>query len=287
MRSPTEIGRERDMLATVAELTGAFEGIASMHIAQIKDQVLKSQVFFSELWGIYSQIRVGEKFHFGRGAAADTNPKELIVLVTAEGSFSGDLDRQVVNAVQEIYNSKDNDILVVGTHGAAQLEQNKIAYIRSFKLPVSDHYINVMPLVAEVQKYKSTTVYYPSYISLTNQQVKSIKMSAFVAERGKDASETQSAAKEGVISEGDYIFEPSTFAVVDHLERSMLVIMLGEIILESKLAQYASRFRAMNTAKDKANESYAAAVTDYNRTKRLIKDERAKEITNGLRKAQV
>jgi F0F1-type ATP synthase gamma subunit len=34
----------------------------------------------------------------------------------------------------------------------------------------------------------------------------------------------------------------------------MIQIMLAEVILESKLAQYASRFRAMSAAKDKSNE---------------------------------
>lgn len=282
MKSLAEIGQERDTLAAVAELTSAFEGIASMHIAQIKDQVLKSQVFFAELWGIYTQIRVDQKFHFGRSQTQVTNQKELIVLVTAEGSFSGDLDRQVVNVLKNIYNPKNNDIIVVGSHGAAQLEQSHIEYVKSFKLPVSDHYINVQPLVNEVQKYKSTIVLYPSYITLTKQEIKSIKMNVLVAERGKGVTETKD-----IISEANYIFEPSTFAVVDHLERTMLVIMLGEIILESKLAQYVSRFRAMNAAKDKANDSYDEAVTSFNHTKRLIKDERAKEIINGLRKVHV
>lgn len=281
MRSLSELSRERDTLGTVAELTSAFEGIASMHIAQIKDQVLNSQIFFSDLWSIYKQIRVSTNFHFGRGDRPSVNPKDLIVLLTAEGSFSGDLDRQVVNALRKIYDPKKHDVIVVGTHGTAYLAQNHINYIRSFKAPQSDRNINVLPLIAEIQKYKSTIVFYPAYISLTTQEVKSIQMSALVAERGKDIVEAGET-----ISEANYIFEPSTFAVVDHLERTMLVIMLGEIILEAKLAQYASRFKAMNVAKDKANQSYNDIVTTYNRTKRVIKDERAKEIINGLRKAQ-
>ena len=57
-----------------------------------------------------------------------------------------------------------------------------------------------------------------------------------------------------IISERNYIFEPSSFAVVAHLERTMLEISLSQTILESKLAQYASRFRAMSAAKDLAQK---------------------------------
>ena len=281
MKSLTEISVERDTLATVTELTTAFEGIASMHIAQIKDQVLNSQSFFGELWQVYRQIRVDEKFHFGRTQGAKQGQKELIILVTTEGSFSGDLDQRVVVAATSFYNKDKHDIIVVGSHGASQLAQSGIPYVRSFRLPVSDRYINVLPLANELQNYKNTTVFYPSYVSLSRQEVRSIQMSAWVAERGEGVAESQDA-----ISEASYIFEPSTFAVIDHLERSMIVIMLGEIIMESKLAQYASRYRAMTAAKDKANDSFNQATLGFNRTKRLIKDERAKEILNGMRKAK-
>jgi F0F1-type ATP synthase gamma subunit len=63
----------------------------------------------------------------------------------------------------------------------------------------------------------------------------------------------------------------------------MVQITLSEVILESKLAQYASRFRAMTSAETKAEESYSELNTAYNRAKRHIKDERLKEVMNGLR----
>lgn len=280
MRQLNELAQERETMSTVVELTDAFEGIASMHISQIKDQVLASQSFFGELWRLYTKIRVDQQFHYGRRGFRVAN-KELIIVVTAEGSFSGDIDHQVISNVIKIYDPAKYDVMVVGTHGAAQLLQNNIHYVRSFRLPISDRFINVAPLVAAVGQYKSTTVFHPTYVSLTNQQVKAVQMSALVAEKGQDVKPS-----DDIIAEENYIFEPSVHAVVDHLERSMLNIMLGEIILESKLAQYASRFRAMHSARDKANETLDNLTISYNRAKRLLKDERAKEITNGLRKVR-
>ena len=283
MRQLSEVGRERESLSTVVELTSAFEGIASMHITQIKDQVLTSQHFFDELWRIYSQIRVDKQFHFGRRmAGGPAINKDLIIVVTAEGSFSGDIDERVVKGALKGYDPTKHDIVVVGHHGATQLAQAGIRVVQNFKLPSTDRNINVWPLVALVQRYIQTVVFYPTYISLMNQEVKNIQMSALVAEKGEGVAEGPD-----IISETTYIFEPSTHAVVDHLERSMLVIMLSQIILESKLAQYASRFQAMHIARDKAEETHADLSTSFNRLKRLIKDERSKEIINGLRGAKL
>ena len=58
MRRPNEIEREEKAMATLTELTSVFEGIASMRIAQVKNQVLQATEFLNELWHIYSQIRV-------------------------------------------------------------------------------------------------------------------------------------------------------------------------------------------------------------------------------------
>jgi len=283
MRQLNDLGRERDTMQTVKKLSSAFEGIASMHISQIKDQVLSSQAFFGELWQIYSQIRVDQSFHFGRSQSrVKPNNKELIILVTAEGSFSGDVDQRVMAAMLNYYKPDLHDIIVIGHHGSVQLAQRNISYARDFKLPQSDRNINVMPLIQEIQKYASTTAFYPTYISLMNQDVRHIKLSTEVGEWGKNVAKSNE-----MISESNYIFEPSVRAVVDHLESSMMQIMLSQIILESKLAQYASRFQAMHIARDKANDSYSSLATLYNQAKRHYKDERLKEVLNGLRKAGV
>jgi ATP synthase F1 gamma subunit len=283
VRLLNDISQERDSMGTIVELTSAFEGIASMRIAQIKNQVKSSEQFFGELWKIYSQIRVDELFHFGRGqSVAEVIEKELMILITAQGSFSGDIDQKLINEALKVYNPARNDIIVIGHHGAVLLAQTGLKYVKSFKLPTQDRNINVMPVVAEIQKYASTQVYYQAYVSLTDQAVRHIKLSTAVSERGKSIAGSQE-----IITEQNYIFEPSTYEVVDHLERSMMQITLSEVILESKLAQYASRFRAMSVAKDKADDSFADLNLLYSRSKRLLKDERLKEVINGLRKASL
>jgi F-type H+-transporting ATPase subunit gamma len=281
MRQLNEISQERDAMGTMVELTSAFEGIASMRISQIKDQVASSEKFFGELWKIYSQIRVDELFHFGRGQSVEKLiEKELFILITSEGSFSGDIDQKLLTEALKVYDANKNDIIVVGHHGAIQLAQRGITIIKSFKLPAEDRNINVLPIVSEVQKYASTVVYYQQYESLTKQKVNKMKLSSAVAERGKRVDKA-----EELITENNYIFEPSTYEVIDHLERSMMQITLSEVILESKLAQYASRFRAMSAAHDRADESYGDLDTLFFHAKRYIKDERLKEMINSLRKA--
>ena len=280
MRRPMDIAKQERSMATIVTLTTAFESLASMRIAQIKTQVLDAQLFFAEIWHIYNQLRVDNLFRFGRQQHDDVIDKALFIAITAEGGFSGDIDQRLIRTMLQDYNPDKHDIIIIGHHGAVQLAQNGVKYKKYFKLPVKDQNTNIRPLVAEVRKYRNTYVYYQKYISLMSQEIVKIELSQSVQEQGKAVVD-----KGEFISEENYIFEPSTFAVVAHLERSMLDISLGQTILDSKLAQYASRFRAMTAAKDRSKETAHDLHTEYNRSKRMQSDERLKEIINGMKKS--
>lgn len=281
--SLNEMNQKLDAMQVIVKLSSVFESIASLHIAQIRNQVLQSQDFFSELWHIYTQIRAGDSFRFGRVSNRTEIDKELFVAITAAGGLSGDIDQKLINWMLTQYDPKKHDIIVIGHHGALQLMQQDIQFKKYFELPESDKNINVMPIVAEIQRYRSSTAYYQTYVSLMIQDVKKLELSRAVQQQGSQAEKSK---KEDVISEASYIFEPSTQAVVGHLERSMLNIMLEQIILESKLAQYASRFRAMSAAHKKADDYFSDLKGDFSHIKRTQTDERLKEVIYSIKGRQ-
>lgn len=283
MKRPIEIENNINDTKTLVNLTSVFEGIASMRISKIKNQVLQSQSYFERLWQMYTQISVDSTFILGKSKDSDDLiDKELFIVITSEGGFSGDIDQKLIGWMLKSYDSSKNDIIVIGNHGKVQLAQQGVNYIRYFKLPSRDSDINVAPIIKEVQKYRETSIFYQTYQSLSVQNVKRINLSKAVTDQAKEAEESKE-----IINEATYIFEPSMFAVIGHLERSMLQIALSQVILDSKLAQYASRFRAMTTSHQLANESLSDLNLRYNRAKRAVKDERLKEMITGLRKAQI
>ncbi|MEO6513782.1 MAG: F0F1 ATP synthase subunit gamma [Candidatus Saccharimonadales bacterium] len=282
MKRPLEIAhREMDM-ATIANLTGVFETLASMKISQVKNQVLEAQQFFAELWSMYRQIRVDSLFRFGREQDHPEVDKQLYIVITSEGGFSGDIDQKLITWMLEQYDAEKQDIVVVGHHGAIQLSQQGVKYQKYFKLPAQDQNINVLPLVKYIRKYRQSTVFYETYVSLMVQDIKKIELQKAVQDAGSKV-----VKGEEIIDESTYIFEPSNFAVVAHLESSMIEISLSQAILESKLAQYASRFRSMSSAKEKAVETRKDLHLEFNRTKRAVADERLKEMINGMKKARM
>lgn len=274
-----QIEKEATQVGTVSELTGIFESIASMRIGKIKDRVTKSQAFFAELWQIYSQLRVDPNDRLtGKNGPKRDKPNVFLAL-TSEGGLSGDIDQRIVRTVMENINPETTDLIVIGAHGATQFVQGHAKIKRYFRLPDVDQAIDVSPIVDELIGYKQPTVWFQRYVSLSVQEVGRIDLLGRVRSLASGAEEAKAGE---IISPRDYLFEPSVDDVVRYLESVMMEIALSQVILESRLAQYASRFTAMSAAKKRARELQIELVMNYNRARRGEADDRIKEIVNAM-----
>ena len=281
MKRPLEILAEERSMRTIVSLTSAFESLSSMKMAQTKNKVLISNQFFAEVWNIYKQIRVDVMFNFGRTVDEHPNDKELMILITAPGGLTGDIDQRLIRKFRQHYDPEKNDILVIGHHGAQQLDQAKIKYNVYFDLPKKD-YINVDPLMFEIKKYRTSRIFYQDYVSLSEQVIKDLDLGEVVSDMGKIAD--LDTVDDEAISEKTYIFEPNAYAVASHLETSILRLTLAQFIYDSRLAQLASRFKAMTAAKERSEETAHDLHVQYSRAKRALVDIRLKESLAGLKK---
>jgi F-type H+-transporting ATPase subunit gamma len=277
MRRPGTIEKEMNSIGTLKDLTSVFESLASTQVAKVKDKVQLSQSFFDLLWQRYTSLRVDPKKRItGREGVGD-NGRHVLVLISAEAGLSGDLDMRMIESMQAEYDPKDTDIVVLGSHGASQLSQRGIPYIKFFQLPETDQYINVNPVVDVIRPYEKITVYYEEYLSLGQQEIRSINLVTSIQAMSEDADED-------VMTANDTIFEPSIDEIADEMEASMMSLALSQTILQSGLAQAASRFNAMTVAEDRAGELLRDYTMEYHRSKRAESDRRLREVLVGIKK---
>lgn len=277
MRRPGTIEKEMNSIGTLKDLTSVFESLASTQVAKVKDKVQLSQEFFDLLWQRYTSLRVDPKKRItGREGVGD-NGRKVLVLISAEAGLSGDLDMRMIESMQSEYNKADTDIVVLGSHGASQLSQRGIPYVKFFQLPETDQYINVNPVIDIVRPYEKITVYYEEYLSLGQQEVRSINLVSNIQSMSEQA-------EEDVMTDNDTIFEPSLDEIADEMESSMMSLALSQVILQSGLAQAASRFNAMTVAEDRAGELLRDYTMEFHRSKRAESDRRLREVLVGIKK---
>lgn len=275
MRRANAIEKDAMQITTVKDLTGVFESIASTQVAKVKSKVELSKEFFNLLWKRYTSIRIDPSMRITN--RDDGNDRQVFVIISAEAGLSGDIDQRLIESMLQSYDQKTTDIIVLGTHGAIQLVQRGIPYIRHFQVPETDRYIDVSPLVDAIMPYSKIIVYYAEYVSLGVQDVKTIDLLSSV----RDMSEN---AEEDMMTTEETIFEPSLEEIAEEMEATMITLALSQTILESGLAQAASRFNAMAVAKKRANELLTGYSLEYHRAKRSESDRRLREVLVSLKK---
>jgi F-type H+-transporting ATPase subunit gamma len=265
--------KELSQIHTIGDLTQAFEGIASIHIAKLRDRVVASKDFFSELWPVYRSLRLDPKERLQREGRTKKG-RNVFVSVTNEGKLGNDVAEAVSDALITSYaNAKNTDVIAVGTRGGQILARHGIKAAQTYTFPVSDVSINIGDIIKELYKYDQIAVFYQTYESLRTQNVVRIDLVSAVRSLGEGVSEEGES-----ISSADYIFEPSIAEIADYMESVMMGVAFLQIIMESKLAGYAARFNAMSRAKRRANDLEVDFKRQYYRTKRAESDERLKEI---------
>lgn len=277
MRRASAIEKEVADISTVQELTGVFESLASTQVAKVKNKVELSKTFFQLLWQRYSSIRVDPATRITNRELGDGDDKQVFVIISAEAGLSGDIDQRLIETMSHSYDPKTTDIIVLGSHGASQLTQRGIPYIRFFQVPESDHYIDVTPVIEAVMPYSRIIVYYEEYVSLGVQNIQSIDLISSMKTMSEDANEDAMTAE-------DTIFEPSLDEIADEMEMTMMTLALSQTILESSLAQAASRFNAMAVAKKRAGELVGDFMLEFHRAKRAESDRRMREVMISIKK---
>ncbi len=277
MRRASLIEKDAESISTLKDLTNVFESLASTQVAKMKGKVLESQDFFGLLWERYTSLRIDPKRRITNRDGVGNNGRNAIILISAEAGLSGDLDARVIETMQNENDLSKTDIVVLGSHGASQLSQRGLTYSRFFKLPESDDFIDVSPVIKAVLPYERIRVYYEEYVSLGSQIVKSIDL----VSRIQDMSHEY---EEGTMTDYDTIFEPSLEEIAEQMEETMMRIALSQTILQSALAQAASRFNAMTMAEDRAGELLGEFKLEFHRAKRSESDRRLREVLVGIKK---
>lgn len=279
MRRASAIEKETEQIVTVEDLTGVFESIASTQVAKVKTKVELSKEFFQLLWKRYRSIRVDPNSRITHRDQGKGRTKKVFVIISAEAGLSGDIDQRLIESMLQDYDKATTDIIVLGAHGALQLTQRGVPFVRYFQVPESDKYIDVSPVIEAILPYSNVIVYYEEYVSLGVQEIKTIDLISSVR-----AMSEQAGDEEDIITAEDTIFEPSLDEIAEQMEMTMMTLAFSQAILESSLAQAASRFNAMAVAKKRAGELLSDYRLEFHRAKRSESDRRLREVMVSLKK---
>lgn len=265
MNKLKQIQQQYQDMSAIEEVAKVYETIASIEIRKIKNRVLLSRNFFHELWGMYMQLRVDPDKDFDSLSSNPSINKTAVVLISSDSPLGGSIDERLVDETLAATSTAKADYFVIGKHGAKILRARGITPKALFPLPDISKPFHVLDIIEQTKQYKDTIVYFEQFINLDKQQVQVFELISSVTRLSEIEASSGDTA---LLFASDYLFEPSLKEVVEYLESMMCATALTELILESRLAQLASRFNAMNIASSSAEDKKTILKTQYKRYKR-------------------
>ena len=278
MKRAIVIQQDLNQIHTVEDLTTVFESIASIKIAKIRNRVVVGKEFFAELWQTYRSLRVDPKERLSHRSELK-NSRTALLVVTTEGRLSGEVGNKVIDEVITAYQGmQDADIIVLGAYGESRLLQHGVPVKQKSHVPDGEADFDAVEVVSVIEPYEHVRMCYQTYESLRIQRVAKIEL-VTAMNNLSEAADSDTEPNE-VVSSHEFIFEPNINEIADYLESLMIDVTISQVLMESRLAQFAGRFNAMNAAKHRAKDMRTEYDRLYHRAKRAEGDERLKEIIN-------
>lgn len=226
------------------------QAIGDIATAQIKERRKSAELnikYFQEILGLYKTVKaLAAHTKTLQAIQREKNGKEMLVLITSNYKFSGDLDSELVNFYLRNTQGSRADRIVIGASGqemvAAKLSR-EFTYIKFAKdYPTVDE---LEGLVKRIFLYSKILVYHSRFVTLLNQDPTVTDVSASEYEKNQTTVEQLS-----------YILEPEIEKMIAFFEDQMLLILLQAILLESEIARIASRMVSMNQAEEAAEKLF-------------------------------
>jgi ATP synthase F1 gamma subunit len=278
-------------LNSIKDLAQSYEEIAVIRMQNIKDSVLKTRDFLTDL----SDVFVDLKSSYGREVrelmaqrkkggkmlipSLQKNGKTLNVYLSSNGKLYGSVTQKTFKLfVQDLRKPEANgsDIVIIGSAGKEMFENSNIDKpFEYFEIP--DTTVEVKHIKLLMQKflqYEKVYVYYGKFGNVVNQSPIATSIS------GEDIFETETVMQ--VPREDRFIFEPTLQKIFHFFETQIMANLFSQTLLENQLARHASRVNAMEEALGHIEEESKKLNQASTRIKHLTQNKKQLETMSGL-----
>lgn len=251
-------------------LTQAYQEHAIVQINLARFSVVSSREFMDELSEIFYNVKGAYELYLKSLTGKDKkahenrirkNGREILILLSSNGKFYGDLVTKVSKLFIEQARQQNADLLIVGREGKKLYEDSKIKKIYTY-IELSDTNITLdmlKPLINIIIGYQKATIFYGKFNNIIVQQPTKSSLSGDMPASGK----------QGDTKPEDFLVEPDVETVMEFFQGQILSMLLNQTVSEGKLARFASRIKAMESAQNNLAKQLANLFSRERRYKSM------------------
>ena len=293
-----DIQRRIKSVKNTKKITKAMELVAASKMRKAVARVLASRAYSDLTWA--TVLHLCQKLDTSRHPffRPDKDAKNIaIILISSNrglcGSFNVNLVKKVVDSIRVHHpNSKITDIVSCGTKGRDEARRHQLNLIADFPKdditisteairPIS-HLITREFLAGKYDKVFVAFTDFQSAISQVPHVKQLLPIVPKIDERlGHIIHEKNKSEEINVDSFADFLFEPSTRALLDAFLPRLLEVQIYQAVLESEASEHSARMFAMRNASDAAADMINELTLAYNQARQAGITSEIAEIASG------
>ena len=252
-------------------LTQAYQEHAIVQINMARFSVLSSREFMDDLAEIFTNVKAsyekylqrlsikGKQEHLDR---VRKNGREVIILLSSNGKFYGDLVTKICRLFTEVAKQTTADLVIVGSEGKKFFDESHINKPYTY-IDLPDTNINIetlKPLIHAIIDYQKATIFYGKFSNIILQTPAQASLSGDMP---------TSTKPKNADAEEDFLFEPDVENVIEFFEGQIISMLLSQTVSEGKLARFASRIKAMEFAQNNLQKQLSILTSGEKRLKSM------------------
>ena len=251
-------------------LTSMLEQTAARTIATMRTNILSSRAYFKEVWRIYGILKqltppTPEVVH-----------KHLVVGIGIDWGMPGSLLNKVMDKVLDQQKLHEADLLIAGKMSHSRFKGKDDHTIHFFSAPKNATLANIQPIYKVIAGYAKVTIVYPSFESLSKQNILTASFSV-----GKETEQPDEVTPEttgDVINPERFVIDPDPQTLANYLSEAIVGLTVHHYFSESILAYSAAQMVAMRNSHDNAKQEGKHLFLQYNRARREEIDAKLREL---------
>lgn len=251
------IAENIEALNSLKELAESYEEIAVIRMQKIKDSVLKTRDFLTDLSDVFVDLKSSYDREVRELLAKQKkgdksilpllqkNGKTLMVYLSSNGRLYGSVTQKTYRLLMQDLRkpeAQNSDLMIIGNAGKEMFEGSGFKKPYSyFDLPdIGVEMDHIKQLIQKFLQYDRVHVYYGKFDNVVNQTPIGTSIT------GENIFESEVLVP--IAREDRFIFEPILEKIFYFFETQIIANLFSQTLLENQLARHASRVNAMEEA---------------------------------------
>ncbi len=280
MANLKEIRNRISSIGSTMQITSAMKMVSAAKLKKAQDAITHMRPFSNKLTELLQNLSATLDADDGGVYTQQRDVKKvLLVAITSNRGLCGSFNSSVIKEVKHIaatkYNGKEVTVLTIGKKGNDLLSKEFEIYADKGDIFDDLNFANVAAIAEDLMdqfvndKYDIIKIVYNRF---KNAATQIITEEQFLPILPLDTE---------VVSNTDYIFEPSKHEIVKGLIPKSLKTQLFKAIRDSYAAEHGARMTAMHKATDNATELRDELLLIYNKARQAAITNEILEIVGG------